>query len=73
MNAPPAKIGGRMALDDAAEHGRLEILRLLLKNDDHPEAFEIQCKRAVTHAPQKGHLLISRISRAHRRPASSEP
>lgn len=52
-------------MDAAAEHGRLDIVLLLLKNDDDAEAIELRCKRAAKLAALNGHLVIARILREH--------
>ena len=65
VNAPPATECGRMALDVAAIHGRLDIVVLLLKNDDDAEGINVRCKRAAELAASNGHLVIARILREH--------
>ena len=43
-----------MALDAAAEHGRVDIVLLLLQNDDGAEAIDLRCKRAAKLAASNG-------------------
>lgn len=55
-----------MALDAAAESGRLEIVLLLLKNDDDPEGIDIRCERAAKLAASNGQCVIARIIREYK-------
>lgn len=67
INAPAAKEQGRTALDAAAEHSRLDILHLLLKNDREQDALEARCEQAAALAAENGHLVIARILREFKR------
>lgn len=65
VNAPAAKREGRTALDAAAEHGRLDILHLLLKNDGKPSTLPVRCEQAAKLATKFGRLIIARILREY--------
>ena len=66
INALAAKSNGRSALEAAAEHGRLDILSLLLKNDTDADGLECRCKDAAKLAEREGHIFISRMLRAYK-------
>lgn len=54
-----------MALEAAAEHGRLGILSLLLENYDDSETVELGCKRAARFAEDEGYFVIVKLLREH--------
>ncbi len=43
INAAPSMIGGRTALERAAEYGRLDVVSLLLENDTDKDGIEARC------------------------------
>ena len=66
INAARAVSAGRTALQAAAEHGRLDIVSLLLGNDHDTEGMELRCESAATFAEREGHDVIARILREHK-------
>jgi len=68
INAAPSKIGGRTALEAAAEHGRrLDVVSLLLKNDTDGDGIDARCQRTAELAAANGHPVTSRILKEHKR------
>ncbi|KAK4464405.1 hypothetical protein QBC42DRAFT_319840 [Cladorrhinum samala] len=68
VNAPAVGAGGRTALEGAAEHGRLEILHMLLTEEpkaDISGPYRIQFLRAVRLAEKEGHMTAARLLRHH--------
>jgi ankyrin repeat protein len=57
VNAPGARIGGRTAIEGAAEHGRVGVLELLLECGGVKIVGdgEDQYQRALTFADKNGH------------------
>jgi ankyrin repeat protein len=63
INAPAAKISGRGALEAAAEHGRLDIVALLLENDIDTDGLGNRCECAAKLAERNGHVFIASMLR----------
>lgn len=59
--AAPASDKGRHALEGAAEHGRLDIVVLLLEHDDEPSTFHKRCAEAAERAVHNGRNTIARL------------
>lgn len=57
--APGAPNHGRTAIDGAAEHGRENMLQLLLNHYDGFEDLKVVCERAATYAEKEGHVEIA--------------
>ena len=53
------------ALDAAAEHGRLDMVYLFLKNDSDVETLDIRCKRAAKLASTS--LVLAKLLRQHKK------
>jgi len=68
INVSAAREEGRTPLSSAAEHGRLDIIRLLLKNDVEQDALQARCEQAAKLATENGHLATARILRAYKKP-----
>lgn len=69
VNAAPAMVEGRSAIEGAAENGRLDSLRLLLDYHPETEGFDIRRKRVARLALSNGHLAIGRFLMAYRKRA----
>ena len=67
INADRSARGGRTALQGAAEHGRLDIVYLLLESDHEMEGLYDRCEDAAEFADKKGHTTIARILREYRK------
>src|SRR5271154_6016266 len=65
INALGAKVDGRTALGADAEHGRLDVLHLLLKNDGEDDTLPARRQQAATLVAKNGHLVIARILREY--------
>jgi ankyrin repeat protein len=59
VNSPRAKYGGRTALEGAAEHGRLDMVQLLL--DVGADIGGNYAKSAKELAESNGHTVIAQI------------
>jgi ankyrin repeat protein len=72
LSAPPAVVNGRWPLEGAAEHGRLDMIEFLWKNNLAGFGVagfdEKQCRRAMELAEENGHNpcrdLIAELSQA---------
>ena len=66
MNAAPAKVDGRTALEGVAEHGRIDFLQLLLDSGASIEgAGRGQYDRAIKFATEHGHNAVRRLLQAY--------
>ncbi|KAI1127294.1 ankyrin [Nemania abortiva] len=66
-NAPAAETCGRTALEGAAEHGRLDMLKYLLECGTRTEgAFCRQYFRAIKFAEEETHYAAAQLLRDHR-------
>ena len=66
VNAPPGKWNGRTALEGAAEHGRLDMVQMLLNaGADIGEGGHGQYERALKRAGKNGHLAVKRLLEEH--------
>ncbi|RYP36010.1 hypothetical protein DL767_003577 [Monosporascus sp. MG133] len=62
VNAPGAKYGGRTALEGAAEHGRLDLIQLLLEEGALVEGIgRKQFIHAVGYASKQGHQVLANL------------
>ncbi len=65
-NAPPAKVNGRFALEGATEHGRLDMVQLLLNaGAGTGESGKRQVENAIELADENGHFPICDLLRDH--------
>jgi len=66
VNAPPGKWDGRTALEGAAEHGRLDMVQMLLNaGADIGEGGHGQYEHALKRAGKNGHLAVKRLLEEH--------
>ena len=66
MNAAPAIKEGRTALEGAAEHGRIDLLQLLLNAGADTKGPQCtQYKRALEFAAEYGHDAVCRLLKTH--------
>ena len=65
-NAPASKVNGRTALEGAAEHGRLDMVKVLLNGGagSRPD-HDAQVASAIALAMDKGHLPICELLESH--------
>ncbi|KAJ5347044.1 hypothetical protein MYU51_019983 [Penicillium brevicompactum] len=64
--AAPSAVSGRTAIDGAAEHGRLDILQLLLNAyGDRPD-LALVCSHAASVAEREGHIGIENFLRSYK-------
>jgi ankyrin repeat protein len=62
VNASPAYIEGRTALEGAAEHGRLDLVQLLINAGAGANAWEdVRYERAAELAKENHHFAIAEI------------
>jgi len=67
VNAASAIRRGRMALEGAAEHGRIDMLQLLLNaGADTTSPQCTQYEGAIKLASRYGHTAVCRILKSHR-------
>ena len=65
-NAPASKVNGRTALEGAAEHGRLDMVQLLLNGGaGSRQEDEGQVANAITLARDNGHIPICDLLESH--------
>lgn len=66
VNAPGAKVDGRTVWEAAAEHGRIDIVQLLLiaEADVHGEG-QVQYQRACEYATSNGHHALRELLEQH--------
>lgn len=67
INAAPSTTGGRTALEEAAKHGRLDVVSLLLKNDTDVDGLDARCQKAARLAAGNEYPVISRLLREYKR------
>ncbi|KAK5049042.1 hypothetical protein LTR84_005464 [Exophiala bonariae] len=66
INAAPAKVGGRTALEGAAEHGRIDMLQFLLNAGAQVKGpGSRQYERARSFASENGHIAARRLLERH--------
>ncbi|KAK2029600.1 ankyrin repeat protein, partial [Colletotrichum zoysiae] len=66
-NAPGAEINGRTALEGAAEHGRLDVVQLLLNSGVQTcGEGRRQYVRAIKFARTEGHHTVVKLLKSHR-------
>ena len=66
MNAPASKVNGRTALEGAAEHGRLDMIRLLLNaGGGSRNGDEGQVANAIALARENQFFYICDLLEAH--------
>ncbi|KAH8705961.1 ankyrin repeat-containing domain protein [Talaromyces proteolyticus] len=63
--APAAREDGRTAINGAAEHGRHDMLQLLLNHYDGDEDLRVVCEVAAIYAEKEGHVEIAEWLRQH--------
>ncbi|KAI1359794.1 ankyrin repeat-containing domain protein [Xylaria arbuscula] len=62
VNGLPARIHGRTALEGASEHGKLDMVQLLLENGASLDgAMRIHYIRAVAYARKEGHYAVATL------------
>ena len=66
INAAGAEYGGRSALEGAAEHGRIDMVHLLLEGAETTGKGQRQYLRAVKLAKQEGHFVVADQLRTYR-------
>jgi ankyrin repeat protein len=65
VNAPPAIKEGRTALEGAAEHGRIDMLQLLLNRGAKvKESGEVQFNRALSFVRRQGYHAAAKLLQA---------
>jgi ankyrin repeat protein len=61
INAPGSKLNGRTALEGAAEHGRIDMLQLLINAGACNNGRDNQYLRSIRLAAMKGHLAVKNL------------
>ncbi|CRG91178.1 Delta-latroinsectotoxin-Lt1a [Talaromyces islandicus] len=59
VSEPAARKDGRTAINGAAEHGKHDMLQLLLNHYDGDEDITVVCDVAATYAEKEGHVEIA--------------
>lgn len=66
INAPAALVEGQTALQGAVEHGRLDMIYLLLENDQD-DGLEERCQQAAKFAEVESRFEIAQLLREYRK------
>jgi ankyrin repeat protein len=61
VNGRPAILSGRTALEGAAEHGRLDVVQILLNAGAKPRDGHADFYLAVKFAERQGHWAVVRL------------
>jgi ankyrin repeat protein len=65
VTAAAAPFDGRTAIDGAAEHGRWDMLQLLLNAYEGQEDLRVVCGKAAAYAEKEGHIEIAQWLRGY--------